>query len=151
MREQAHHDREDKTECEDDDGHAGSTHRRQQEQDDGDEEDEDGEEDNHEASEGVDAGCGVEGYGCILSLVLLRAAFEEVLEIRSWPIVKITENEVLEAALAWRNEGNEVLRVKDPGEFRSVERLPCPKPFEDAVVVSGGCLVQRLELLEIQE
>ena len=106
--------------------------------------------------------------------MLLRAAFEEVLkakgrssvsvlliivrkggwtdlEIRSWPIVKITENEVLEAALAWRNEGNEVLRVKDPGEFRSVERLPRPKPFEDAVVVSDRCLVQRLELLVIQE
>lgn len=82
MREQAHHDREDETESEDDDGHAGATHRRQQEQDDGDEEDEDGEEDHHEASEGVDAGCGVEGYGCILSLVLLRVAFEEVLKAK---------------------------------------------------------------------
>jgi len=82
MSEQAHHDREDETESEDDDGHAGATHRRQQEQDDGDEEDEDGEEDHHEASEGVDAGCGVEGYGRILSLVLLRAAFEEVLKAK---------------------------------------------------------------------
>ena len=84
-------------------------------------------------------------------LIIVRKGGGTDLEIRSWPVVKITENEVLEAALAWRNEGNEVLRVEDPGEFRSVERFPCPKPFEDAVVVSGRCLVQRLELLVIQE
>jgi hypothetical protein len=63
----------------------------------------------------------------------------------------VSENEILKPVSAWRNQGNEVFRMIDPGKFRTVERLPSPEPFENAVMVSGRCLVQRLEALIIQE
>jgi hypothetical protein len=72
-------------------------------------------------------------------------------EGRSWTLVQMSENEILKAVSARGNQGNEVFRMIDPGKFRTVEWLPFPKPLENAVMVSGWGLVQRLEAVVVQE
>lgn len=63
MRKQAHHNGKDKTKRQNDNRHTRPVHRCQQKQNNGNEENEYSKEDNHEASECVDAGYGVKGYG----------------------------------------------------------------------------------------